>query len=1047
MLFPKRNPLLIFTLLTGLGLVGNYFSFPVFYSIDFLFGSIFSMLALQLLGPRLGVASALVVGSVTLMLWNHPYAIVIFTAEAVVVALLTRRRVSFVKADAIYWCAIGIPLVFLFYYYVMQLPLSNVTVTLLKQALNGIWNALVARVIFTGLNQRLRQASFSLREITFNFMLLLVLLVMLVAIGINSRRERSELDGRIRESLLASERRTAANLHDWLRGSVRQIDHLAKSAASQSVSDMQRHIDHLQLEESDFLRVGLVDTNAIIVAHSQRRDLLGQSNIGRKISEPPELARLKQNLAPMLGEIVMSRTGKPEPIATVLAPVVSTGGAYGGYAIGILNPLAIEKLLALNSRTDLAAGETYTLLDQTGKVIVSNNAKQTIMQPFARQRGELIQLGEGLMQWLPEAARRISVSGRWSEAVYTQESGIGGISGWKLVLEIPVNPFAQKLCEDYTRKLSYLAIIMLLVFLLAEFLSRKIAGSLEELENLSEDLPRRVSANEDIDWGHSSIAEVQALKDKFSGMAKVLEQQFEEIRAFNASLESKVALRTEELTVANTELAFQNEEKGKRADELTVAKEAAEAANIAKSRFLAAMSHEIRTPMNGILGMAQVLQMPDISEAERLDSARTILGSGQTLLTLLNDILDLSKIEAGKVELEAIAFDPAQVFGEAQALFAEIARGKGLRIETDWSGAPRNYLGDPHRVRQMLSNLVGNAVKFTDQGQIRIEAREVGDGQAALLEFSVSDSGIGIAEGDQALLFQPFSQADSSITRRYGGSGLGLSLVATLARLMGGEVGVDSEVGRGSRFWFRIRAERVAANRPVPPLPDAGARSGAATHLSGRVLVVEDDPGNQKVIEIMLRKLGLDTVVAADGQHALDALAGGEAADLILMDVQMPRLDGYRATEAIRRREEETGAPRRPIIALTANAFEEDRRRCLGVGMDDVLTKPIFLADLQIALRRWLPDTARARVTPPAAMAVATTPDVPRITQTLRELLPLLQQNKFNALAKLRELEELTAGSDVSAEIADAGRKLRLMRFDLALDQLTVMANNHDWTI
>ena len=1048
MLFPKRNPLLIFTLLTGLGLVGNYFSFPVFYSIDFLFGSIFSMLALQLLGPRLGVASALVVGSVTLMLWNHPYAIVIFTAEAVVVALLTRRRVSFVKADAIYWCAIGIPLVFLFYYYVMQLPLSNVTVTLLKQALNGIWNALVARVIFTGLSQRLRQATFSLREITFNFMLLLVLLVMLVAIGINSRRERSELDGRIRESLLASERRTAANLHDWLRGSVRQIDHLAKSAASQSVSDMQRHIDHLQLEESDFLRVGLVDTNAIIVAHSQRRDLLGQSNIGRKISEPPELARLKQNLAPMLGEIVMSRTGKPEPIATVLAPVVSTGGAYGGYAIGILNPLAIEKLLALNSRTDLAAGETYTLLDQTGKVIVSNNAKQTIMQPFARQRGELIQLGEGLMQWLPEAARRISVSGRWSEAVYTQESGIGGISGWKLVLEIPVKPFAQKLYEDYTRKLSYLAIIMLLVFLLAEFLSRKIAGSLEELENLSEDLPRRVSANEDIDWGHSSIAEVQALKDKFSGMAKVLEQQFEEIRAFNASLESKVALRTEELTVANTELAFQNEEKGKRADELTVAKEAAEAANIAKSRFLAAMSHEIRTPMNGILGMAQVLQMPGITEAERLDSARTILGSGQTLLTLLNDILDLSKIEAGKVELEAIAFDPAQVFGEAQALFAEIARGKGLRIETDWSGAPRQYLGDPHRLRQMLSNLVGNAVKFTDQGLIRIEAHEVGgDGQAALLEFSVSDSGIGIAEDDQAQLFRPFSQADNSITRRYGGSGLGLSLVATLARLMGGEVGVDSEVGRGSRFWFRIRAGLLAADRPATPAADAGAGSGRPAQFAGRVLVVEDDPGNQKVIEIMLRKLGLDTVVAADGQHALDALAGGEAADLILMDVQMPRLDGYRATEVIRRREKEAGEPRRPIIALTAEAFAEDRQRCLGVGMDDVLTKPIFLADLQIALRRWLPDTARARVTPPAAMAVATTPDVPRITQTLRELLPLLQQNKFNALAKLRELEELTAGSDVSAEIADAGRQLRLMRFDLALDQLTVMANNHDWTI
>jgi CheY-like chemotaxis protein len=449
--------------------------------------------------------------------------------------------------------------------------------------------------------------------------------------------------------------------------------------------------------------------------------------------------------------------------------------------------------------------------------------------------------------------------------------------------------------------------------------------------------------------------------------------------------------------------------------------------------------------MNGILGMAQVLQMPGITEAERLDSARTILGSGQTLLTLLNDILDLSKIEAGKVELEAIALEPAQVIGEAQALFAELACGKGVRIETDWSGAPGHYLGDPHRVRQMLSNLVGNAVKFTDQGQIRIEAREVGgDGQTALLEFSVSDTGIGIAEGDQALLFQPFSQADSSITRRYGGSGLGLSLVATLARLMGGEAGVDSEVGRGSRFWFRIRAERVAADRPVPPLPDAGAGSGAATHLSGRVLVVEDDPGNRKVVEIMLRKLGLDTVVAADGQHALDALAGGEAADLILMDVQMPRLDGYATTEAIRRREEETGAPRRPIIALTANAFAEDRRRCLTVGMDGVLTKPVMFAALKAELAKWLPAADAGDTDAVEAPAVADQPlDGARVAALVEELLPLLAQHMFSARGRFRALQDAVAGTAMAAEINETGQLLEGLHFDLALERLRHLAMTH----
>jgi signal transduction histidine kinase/CheY-like chemotaxis protein len=395
--------------------------------------------------------------------------------------------------------------------------------------------------------------------------------------------------------------------------------------------------------------------------------------------------------------------------------------------------------------------------------------------------------------------------------------------------------------------------------------------------------------------------------------------------------------------------------------EMAKLKKEAEAANLAKSNFLATMSHEIRTPMNGVLGMAQLLLMPDLTERDRNEYVRTILNSGQTLLALLNDILDLSKVEAGKLELKRGAFDPSQITDEITALFSEPARSKGIELSTAWRGPVRQrYWSDPIRLRQMLSNLVSNAIKFTDRGSVRVEVAEVQrDGNEAVLEFSVADTGIGVAIDKQSLLFKPFSQADSSTTREYGGTGLGLSIVRNLAKLMGGDVGIDSEAGKGSRFHFRVRVNIVQVgeeSRHGRRATGTVRNTAAPAQWSGRVLVAEDNPTNRKVIEAVLRKLGIKAEVVENGQGAVDALTPGMRPDLVLMDLQMPVMDGLAATKRIRETELDQKLSRLPIIALTAGAFDDDRQNCLDSGMDDFLTKPIELKDLLSILSRWMPE-------------------------------------------------------------------------------------------
>ncbi|MDD2846137.1 MAG: diguanylate cyclase [Rhodoferax sp.] len=456
---------------------------------------------------------------------------------------MRRKNIGMVLADAIYWLFIGIPLVYIFYHSIMDASIASTTITMAKQAVNGVANTLLARLLYSGYALGTGSAKIAYRDIIYNLLSFFALYPALVLLTVSSQDEFKKTDLQIRNDLVHETQLMRHRIDVWSRHRIHEISHLAALAATYPPAQMQPRLVQSLESDPNFLRIGLLDKAANITAYSPVLDELGHNNIGKNFADRPFIPRLKESLKPMLSEVVLGQIGVPKPIVAVLAPVVKAN-EYDGYVAGILSLNEIKEFLEKNvqSKTML-----YTLLDANGNVILTNHQNQKVMQPFVRSNGSLHRLDDNISQWMPTLPPNTPRSDRWKASSYLVDSPIGGLSEWRLILDQPVAPFQKVLYARYTRILALLFILLFVSLALAEIFSRKAVTTMEKLTLFTAQLPEELNKGAELVWPQSNVIEHHDLIERFKEMAASLSQQFSTNRELTTSLENRVAQRTAEL--------------------------------------------------------------------------------------------------------------------------------------------------------------------------------------------------------------------------------------------------------------------------------------------------------------------------------------------------------------------------------------------------------------------------------------------------------------------------------------------------------------------
>ena len=901
-----RNPIASFSnirsasvliLLLLAGFAGNYFKLPFAFSIDFLFGSIATLIVLQLYGIFWGSFAAALVSAYTLLVWSHPYAFIIFTVEAIFVGwgLRQRHNNDVLLLDAMYWLCIGMPLVWIFYKYALGLDVITTLIIMAKQGVNGVFNALIASLLLSFLpiarwsSPGKSSQSQSFEQTLINLLVACVLLPALLLIALENREAMSYEQELVDTRLQVATTDFSTEFQLWYDRKANALQELLAIAAENEFTasnSLQNSTDIIQQVFPEFDRISLLDRN------------------GQPIAIAPQIAN--NTLADLPPQFAME-TGLHQWQKDGKTQAILTETRQGGTAIARISADSLQQVLQ-------GPNLSSTLIDGNGTIIATAREDIEPQQAYDRHTsGKIHPLPSETYHWLPELPGKPALV-LWKNSFYIRETILsGGETEWILAIEAPTAPQIERLQNHHVKSLALLFIIAVASILIARLLSARLVKPILQLAEVTSNLPEKLLDYESVRWPARSVMEIEALVANFKIMAETLMQKFQEIQQTSQQLQH--------------------------------AKDQAEVANQAKSTFIANMSHELRSPLNAILGFTQVMTRSQTLPREHQESVGIINRSGEYLLTLINNILDFSKIEVGKTTLNQIHFDLYRLLDDIHDLFELKAKDKGLQLLFERSDdLPRYIYTDEVKLRQVLINLINNGLKFTTDGGIlvRVSLRqenmpnpETGDRPPTEIDFEVEDTGAGIAEDDLATLFEAFTQTETG-KQSQEGTGLGLLISRQFVRLMGGDMNVRSQLGKGTVFQFHIRVLSTDASQLIEKSSQPNIIALEPGQPRYRLLIVDDKDINRQLLIQFLNPLGFELQEASNGREAIEIWQTWQP-HLIWMDIRMPVMDGFEATRQIKAADK---AQTTRIIALTASVLEEERAVVLSAGCDDFVRKP-----------------------------------------------------------------------------------------------------------